>query len=178
VLAQVRSYIDLERQKFVFPLEEPSPVLLHEVHKPLFVVDISQADAVSACLKRVCDADTAPCRPYGLCASGLRVSVHVPISRQHKVRPVGDEDSPLPLDTFRFEAIELSKERLGVDHHASTEDDGLVGVQNAGGHKVQGEPLFSQHNGVSRIRSTGKPYDDLGIGCQKSTIFPLPSSPH
>jgi len=76
------------------------------------------------------------------------------------VRPVGDEHSPF-INALLFEIFELFKKSLGVDHHARARDDGLVGVENAGGEQDAGVLLARQHNGVARIRPAGKPHDDL-----------------
>ncbi len=99
--------------------------------------------------------------------------VHFPISRQHKVRPVGNEHSPLPVNAFLLKVFQFLKECLGIDHHARTEDDCLVGIENAGGDEVQRVLLASQHNRVARIRPAGKTHDDLGVGSQKIDNFPF-----
>jgi hypothetical protein len=66
MLSQVRDHIDLERQQSVFPQGKPGSVFIRDVHKPLFVVDVGQTNAIPARLEGIGDADSPAGRPDGL----------------------------------------------------------------------------------------------------------------
>ena len=75
--------------------------------------------------------------------------------------------------------LHLVEQAARVHHDAVADDAGDVGMQDAGGHEMEGELLLAMDDAVARVAAALIAHDIVGArSASSSMILPLPSSPH
>ena len=97
---------------------------------------------------------------------------------QNEVGAPADEQLVAVATPALLQGGDLLQKRPGVDDHAVTDDAQLTGMEDAGRDQMEDDLLARDIDRVAGVMAALIAGDDVERGGQRSTILPLPSSPH
>ena len=143
------------------------------------VHQIGHADSAAGDLVLVARPDTARGGADGDAArAAFRHLLHHAVGRQEDVRPIADEQVLRDMDAGGFERIDFRQQSGGIDHQSVADDRLLARPQNAARNELEHVFAFADEDGVAGVVPALVARDDIERSEKRSTIFPLPSSPH
>ena len=121
--------------------------------------------------------DVVPILPFA--APRFAQQVELAVIRQDEVRLVADDQPVADVDAGLRELVDLGEQRLGIDDDAVADDAG--DRRRAGSRTASGAARTSARPRRPCGRRCARPDNgrrSKNVGVSRSTILPLPSSPH
>ena len=107
-----------------------------------------------------------------------RQDVELAVIRQDEMRAIADEQPAVHVDAQVRQFVHFGEQRLWIDDHAVADDTDHAVVQDARRNEMQDELLPLHIHRVTGVVSALITGHDRERGVSRSTILPLPSSPH